>query len=137
MQKQITQLEQFQKKFKSIYNTKPTFLTEEQYNLRYLLSKEENEEYLEACQNNDMVEILDAIVDRIFLAIGDAVCHGLQDKLILAFQEVVDSNMSKLDENGEPIFNGENGVLDTSRPLGKLLKSKLYKEPNLKQFLDN
>jgi predicted HAD superfamily Cof-like phosphohydrolase len=135
MQKQIQNLEEFQRKFNSIYNTEPTFLTEEEYNLRYALSKEELEEYLEACQNKDMVEILDAIVDRIFLAIGDAVCHGLQDKLVDAFQEVVDSNMSKLDENGKPIINGENGVLDTTRPLGKILKSKNYFEPNLKQFL--
>ena len=135
MEKQIKQLEEFQLKFKSLHNIEPTFLAENEYNLRYLLSKEENEEYLEACQNNDMVEILDAIVDRIFLAIGDAVCHGLQGKLVEAFQEVVNSNMSKLDENGEPIFNGENGVTDITRPLGKLLKSKLYREPNLKQFL--
>jgi predicted HAD superfamily Cof-like phosphohydrolase len=135
MQKQIQNLEEFQRKFNSIYNTKPTFLTEEEYNLRYELSREELEEYLEACQNKDMVEILDGIVDRIFLAIGDAVCHGLQDKLVDAFQEVVDSNMSKLDENGKPIINGENGVLDLTRPLGKILKSKNYFEPNLRQFL--
>ena len=135
MQKQIQNLEEFQRKFNSIYNTKPTFLTEEEYNLRYALSKEELEEYLEACQNKDMVEILDAIVDRIFLAIGDAVCHGLQDKLVDAFQEVVNSNMSKLDKNGKPIINGENGVLDLTRPLSKILKSKNYFEPNLKQFL--
>lgn len=135
MYKEINDLEIFQRKFKSTCNTKPTFLPQDEYNLRYLLSKEELDEYLEACQSNDMVEILDAIVDRIFLAIGDAVCHGLQDKLVDAFQEVVDSNMSKLDENGEPIFNGANGVFDSSRPLGKLLKSKLYREPNLSQFL--
>lgn len=135
MQNEINGLEMFQKKFNGTFNTKPTFLTEEEYNLRYALSKEELEEYLEACQNNNMVEILDSIVDRIFLAIGDAVCHGLQDKLIPAFQEVLNSNMSKLDENGKPIYNGENGVLDTTRPLGKILKSKNFFEPNLKQFL--
>jgi len=135
MQKQIQNLEEFQRKFNSIYNTEPTFLTEEEYNLRYALSREELEEYLEACQNKDMVEILDAIVDRIFLAIGDAVCHGLQDKLVDAFQEVVDSNMSKLDENGKPIINGENGVLDLTRPLGKVLKSKNFQPPQLHKFL--
>ena len=135
MKKQIQQLEAFQKAFKSNYNTTPTFLSEAQYKLRYELSKEENEEYLEACQNNDMVEILDAIADRIFLAIGDAVSHGLQDKLELALNEVFESNMSKLDENGEPIINGLNGYLDTTRPFGKLLKGELYREPNLKQFL--
>lgn len=86
-------------------------------------------------EDNDMVEILDAIVDRIFLAFGDAVSHGLQDKLPKAFQEVFLSNMSKLDNDGEPIINGKKGVLDNKRPIGKLLKSENYFEPNLKQFL--
>lgn len=135
MKVQIKNLENFQQKFKSNYNTTPTFLTEEEYTLRYLLSKEENEEYLSACHDNDMVEILDAIVDRIFLAFGDAVSHGLQDKLEAAFQEVYLSNLSKLDDNGEPIINGQNGIFDKSKPLGKLLKSENYFQPNLKQFL--
>ena len=93
------------------------------------------DEYKEACEQGDIIEIFDAILDRLFLAFGDAVCHGLQDKLIEGFNEVVASNMSKLDEVGLPIINGENGVLDESRPLGKILKSKNYSEPNLKQFL--
>jgi predicted HAD superfamily Cof-like phosphohydrolase len=136
MRKQIKQLEIFQKAFKSNCNTTPTFLTEEEYKLRYALSLEELNEYKDACEDSDMVEILDAIVDRIFLAFGDAVAHGLQDKLPKAFQEVFVSNMSKLDSDGEPIINGKNGVLDNTRPIGKLLKSELYFEPNLQQFLD-
>lgn len=132
MEKQIRQVVEFQKKFKSIYNTTPTLLRQEQANLRYLLLKEENEEYLEAVQNEDVVEILDALIDQLFITIGTAVSHGLQDKLEEGFNIVFNSNMSKLDENGEPIFNGENGVLDKTKPLGKLLKSKNYKEPNLK-----
>jgi hypothetical protein len=63
------------------------------------------------------------------------IIHGLQDKLIDGFQEVFRSNMSKLDSNGKPIINGKNGILDGSRPLGKVLKSKGYSEPNIKQFL--
>ena len=57
--------------------------------------------------------------------------HIIED----AFQEVQNSNMSKLDESGKPIINGENGVFDSSRPKGKILKSKNFFEPNLKQFL--
>ena len=135
MQKQLAQVETFQKSFNSVYNTEPTLLKEEDWKLRYKLSLEESDEYKEACEQGDIIEIFDAILDRLFLAFGDAVCHGLQDKLIEGFNEVQRSNMSKLDEVGLPIINGENGVLDESRPLGKILKSKNYSEPNLKQFL--
>ena len=135
MKQQIKDLETFQKSFNSVYNTEPTLLKEEDWKLRYKLSLEELEEYKEACEQGDIVEIFDAILDRLFLAFGDAVCHGLQDKLIEGFNEVVASNMSKLDDNGKPIINGENGVLDESRPKGKILKSKNFFSPNLKQFL--
>ena len=135
MKQQIKDLETFQKSFNSVYNTEPTLLKEEDWKLRYKLSLEELDEYKEACEQGDIIEIFDAILDRLFLAFGDAVCHGLQDKLIEGFNEVVASNMSKLDEVGLPIINGENGVLDESRPLGKVLKSDSYSPPDLKQFL--
>ena len=135
MQQQLEDLEWFQKKFNSTYNKIPSLLSEEDWKLRYELSKEELEEYKEACEKGDIVEIFDAILDRLFLAFGDAVSHGLQDKLIDGFNEVVRSNMSKLDDNGKPLINGENGVWDETRPEGKILKSKNFFEPNLKQFL--
>ena len=135
MQKQLAQVETFQKSFNSVYNTEPTLLKEEDWKLRYKLSLEELDEYKEACEQGDIVEIFDAILDRLFLAFGDAVCHGLQDKLIEGFNEVVRSNMSKLDNNGKPLINGEDDVWDESRPKGKILKSKNFFEPNLKQFL--
>ena len=135
MRQQIKDLETFQKSFNSVYNTEPTLLKEEDWKLRYKLSLEELDEYKEACEQGDIVEIFDAILDRLFLAFGDAVCHGLQDKLIEGFEEVVRSNMSKLDNNGKPIINGEDNVWDESRPKGKILKSKNFFEPNLKQFL--
>lgn len=135
MRQQIKDLETFQKSFNSVYNTEPTLLKEEDWKLRYKLSLEELDEYKEACEQGNIVEIFDAILDRLFLAFGDAVCHGLQDKLIDGFNEVVRSNMSKLDNNGKPIINGEDNVWDESRPKGKILKSKNFFEPNLKQFL--
>ena len=135
MRQQIKDLETFQKSFNSVYNTEPTLLKEEDWKLRYKLSLEESDEYKEACEQGDIVEIFDAILDRLFLAFGDAVSHGLQDKLIDGFNEVVRSNMSKLDNNGKPIINGEDNVWDESRPKGKILKSKNFFEPNLKQFL--
>ena len=135
MKQQIEQLITFQKVFKSNYATQPCLLSEEDWKLRLKLSQEELDEYQEACENGDLVEIFDAILDRLFLAFGDAVCHGLQYKLIDGFNEVVASNMSKLDDNGEPLINGVNCILDNSRPFGKVLKSKNFFEPNLKQFL--
>ena len=135
MKEQLEDLERFQKAFNSTYNETPTLLSEEDWKLRYKLSLEELEEYKEACEQGDIVEIFDAILDRLFLAFGDAVSHGLQDKLIDGFNEVVRSNMSKLDNNGKPIINGEDNVWDESRPKGKILKSKNFFEPNLKQFL--
>lgn len=135
MRQQIKDLETFQKSFNSVYNTEPTLLKEEDWKLRYKLSLEELDEYKEACEQGDIVEIFDAILDRLFLAFGDAVSHGLQDKLIDGFNEVVRSNISKLDNNGKPIINGEDNVWDESQPKGKILKSKNFFEPNLKQFL--
>lgn len=136
MKEQIKQLKQFQSSFRGIVNEKPTSLTEEEFELRYKLSKEELDEYLEACKNEDIVEIADAIADRLFLALGDAICHGLGDILPEIFEEVVASNMSKLDENGKPIVNGENGVFDRYQPLGKILKSKNYFKPKIKEILE-
>lgn len=135
MKEQLKDLERFQKAFNSTYNETPTLLEEEDWRLRYKLSLEELEEYKEACEQRDIVEIFDAILDRLFLAFGDAVSHGLQDKLIDGFNEVVKSNMSKLDYDGKPLLNGINTPLDKSKPFGKVIKSDKYFEPNLKQFL--
>ena len=135
MQQQLEDLEWFQKKFNSTYNETPSLLEEEDYVLRFKLLQEENEEYLEACRNNDKVEILDALTDQLYIVLGSIVSHGMQHVIEKAFDEVQDSNISKLDDEGLPIINGENGVWDESRPKGKILKSKNFFEPNLKQFL--
>lgn len=136
MKEQIKQLKQFQSSFRGIVNEKPTLLKIEEYELRTKLSEEELDEYIDACDRNDIVEIADAIVDRLFLVLGDAICHGLGDILPELFEEVVASNMSKLDENGKPIVNGENGVFVRHQPLGKILKSKNYFKPKIKEILE-
>src|SRR5690606_936909 len=135
MKKQLKDLETFQKAFNSTFNETPTLLEDKDYFLRYHLLAEENEEYLEACRNNDKVGILDALTDQLYIVLGTIVSHGMQHIIEDAFQEVQNSNMSKLDDNGKPIINGENGVFDETRPKGKILKSKNFFEPNLKQFL--
>lgn len=135
MKNQIKQLSEFQQKFRSTYNTEPTLLPFEDYKLRFELLKEENEEYLEAAENNDLVEIADALGDQLYIVLGSIVSHGLQYVIEDVVDEIHRSNMSKLGDDGEPIINGVNDHND-KKPLGKILKSKNYFEPNLKQFLN-
>jgi predicted HAD superfamily Cof-like phosphohydrolase len=137
MKEQINDLKQFHKSFNATYNETPSLIEEKNYVLRFNLLKEENEEYLEACKNNDKVEILDALTDQLYIVLGTIVSHGMQDIIEKAFNEVHVSNMSKLDNDGKPIINGLNGVLDNTRPIGKVLKSNNFFEPDLKQLINN
>ena len=137
MENELNKLKEFQIAFNSTYNETPTLLKNQDYVLRFNLLKEENEEYLEACKNNDKVEILDALTDQLYIVLGTIVSHGMQDIIEKAFNEVHASNMSKLDNDGKPIINGLNGVLDNTRPIGKVLKSNNFFEPDLKQLINN
>ena len=135
MKKQLAHVQQFQEAFSQVINHKPTLVKQELSGLRFDLMKEENEEYLEAVLNKDLTGIADALGDQLYILCGTILTHGMQHIIEAVFDEIQRSNMSKLDENGKPIINGENGVLDGSRPLGKILKSENFTEPNLKQFL--
>ena len=88
---------------------------------------EENEEYLEAAKNGDLVEIADALGDQLYILCGTILKHGLQDKIVEVFKEIQRSNMSKLDENGKPIYRED----------GKVMKSELYFKPNIKSILED
>ncbi|MDP1744190.1 MAG: nucleoside triphosphate pyrophosphohydrolase family protein [Bacteroidota bacterium] len=123
----IKHVEQFHDVFKIGNRYTPTAdLDEKEYMLRYNLIKEENEEYLEACKNGDLVEIADAIGDQLYILFGTILRHGLQHKIEEVFDEIQRSNMSKLDEKGEPIFRED----------GKILKSNLYFRPDIKSILE-
>jgi predicted HAD superfamily Cof-like phosphohydrolase len=100
-------------------------IAESDFLLRYKLMREENEEYLEACQKRDIVEIADALGDQLYILCGTILKHGLQDKIEEVFNEIQRSNMSKLDENGKPIYRED----------GKVLKSNLYFKPNIAEIL--
>ncbi len=102
-------------------------IAEKDYLLRYKLMREENEEYLEAAENGDLVEIADACGDMLYILCGTMLKHGLQDKIEEVFREIQSSNMSKLDKNGEPIYRED----------GKVLKSDLYFKPDIKTILEN
>ena len=101
-------------------------ISEAEYLLRHKLMQEENDEYLEACKRGDLVEIADALGDKMYILFGSILKHGLQDKIEEIFDEIHRSNMSKLDENGEPIFRED----------GKIMKSEKYFKPNIKKVLD-
>jgi predicted HAD superfamily Cof-like phosphohydrolase len=98
---------------------------EKDYLLRYNLMKEENEEYLEACKKGDLVEIADALGDKLYILFGSILKHGLQYKIEEVFDEIHRSNMSKLDENGKPIYRED----------GKVLKSTRYFRPDIGSVL--
>jgi predicted HAD superfamily Cof-like phosphohydrolase len=123
----IKHVEKFHDVFKIGNRYVPTAVVpENEYMLRYNLIKEENEEYLEACKNGDLVEIADALGDQLYILFGTILRHGLQHKIEEVFDEIQRSNMSKLDENGQPIFRED----------GKILKSSLYFKPDIKSILE-
>ena len=121
----IMDVHHFHETFKIGNANEPTLIDEKDYTLRYNLIKEENDEYLEACQNGDLVEIADAIGDQLYILFGTICKHGLQHKIEEVFNEIQLSNLSKLDEDGNPIFRED----------GKILKSNLYFRPNIKDIL--
>ncbi|GAB4159775.1 MAG: nucleoside triphosphate pyrophosphohydrolase family protein [Winogradskyella sp.] len=94
--------------------------------LRYKLMREENEEYLEAANDNDLVEVADALGDMLYILCGTIIEHGLQYKIEEVFEEIQRSNMSKLGEDGEPIYRED----------GKVLKGPNYFKPNIKDILE-
>lgn len=104
--------------------------------LRYDLMKEEVDEYLTATKENDIVGVLDALVDQLYILLGTVCVHGLQDVFEEAFKLVHENNMTKLDEDGNPIINGKNGVVDLDKPMGKILKPKNYTPVNLNHLID-
>ena len=137
MQDLILKVKDFQQTFGQVVNRKPTLVDLELANLRFELMKEENEEYMQAVIDKDVVEVADALGDQLYILIGTILSHGMQEVIVDVFNEIHRSNMSKLDENGKSIINGQNGVLDITRELGKVLKSPRYSKPNFDKILKN
>ena len=103
--------------------TKPSFSTDKINNLRYDLIKEELEELKEAMENKDLLEVADALTDILYVTYGAGHAFGVD--LDKCFDEVQNSNMSKLGENGEPIYNES----------GKVKKGPNYFKPDLSKFV--
>ncbi len=126
MKKQIKHVERFHDAFgiKNKYN--PTSqVSQDTFLLRHKLMHEENEEYLEACHNGDLVEIADALGDMMYILCGTILSHGLQYKIEDIFEEIQRSNMSKLGSDGKPIYRKD----------GKVMKGPNYFKPDIKKNL--
>ncbi|MBK6397588.1 MAG: nucleoside triphosphate pyrophosphohydrolase family protein [Bacteroidetes bacterium] len=91
--------------------------------LRHRLMQEENDEYLEACKEGNLTLIADALGDKMYILFGTIIAHGLQHKIEEVFDEIHRSNMSKLDDNGKPIYRED----------GKIMKSENYFLPDIKK----
>lgn len=126
MKQQIEKVAEFHRVFKQKDGIEPQLLSKNDFLLRHKLMAEENEEYLEACEQDDMVEIADALGDQLYILCGTILKHGMQNIIEDVFNEIQESNMSKLDENGEPLFRED----------GKIMKSKLYFPPNISKILN-
>jgi predicted HAD superfamily Cof-like phosphohydrolase len=123
----INKVKEFHETFKLEYHETPTGQIDSRfYELRHRLMQEENDEYLEACRKNDLTQIADALGDKMYILFGSIIAHGLQYKIEEVFDEIHRSNMSKLDDNGQPIFRED----------GKILKSSNYFLPDIGEILD-
>ena len=113
----------FMKTFGQEVKTKPSFSTDKINKLRLDLIKEELNELTEAMNNKDLLEVADALTDILYVTYGAGHAFGIN--LDKCFEEVQNSNMSKLDENGKPIYNEH----------GKVMKGPNYFKPNLKKII--
>ena len=104
----------------------PTAIIDEKdFLLRYRLMQEENQEYLDAAKNGDLIELADALGDMLYILCGTILKHGMQHKIEEVFKEIQRSNMSKLDDEGNAIYRED----------GKVLKSDQYFKPDIKSIL--
>lgn len=101
-------------------------LTREEVELRHRLMAEENDEYLEAAMEGDVVEVADALGDQLYILAGTMMRHGMQDVIAKVFREIQASNMSKLGADGEPILRED----------GKVMKGPQYFRPNIGAILN-
>ena len=127
MKKQLDSVKQFHDTYKIGYSNNPIAdLGPEKNKLRFKLMSEENEEYLDAANNNDIVEVADALGDMLYILCGTIIEHGMQDIIEPVFDEIQKSNMSKLGEDGIPIFRED----------GKVMKCPNYFKPDFKKFFN-
>ena len=120
----FTKVKTFMETFGQEVKTKSSFSADKINKLRYDLIKEELEELKVAMESKDLLEVADALTDILYVTYGAGHAFGID--LDKCFDEVQNSNMSKLGENGKPIYNEE----------GKVMKGPKFFKPNLSKFLN-
>ena len=114
----------FMKTFGQEVKNKPSFSTDKINKLRVDLIKEELNELNEAMKNKNLLEVADALTDILYVTYGAGHAFGID--LDKCFDEVQNSNMSKLDSNGKPIYNND----------GKVMKGPNFLKPDLTKFIN-
>lgn len=126
MKKPLEQVKKFHEAFGlDVSEAQKANLGLEKNLLRYKLMREENEEYLDAAMQGDMVEVADALGDMLYILCGTIISHGMQHKIEEVFDEIHSSNMSKLGEDAKPIYRED----------GKVMKGPNYFKPELKKII--
>ena len=113
----------FMETFGQEVKSSPSFSSSKINELRYNLIKEELDEFRQALDNNDLLEVADALTDILYVTYGAGHAFGIN--LDACFQEVQNSNMSKLGKDGKPIFNDQ----------GKVMKGPNYFKPDLSKYI--
>ena len=127
MQNQLKSVKIFHEAFGIKISNKPTLeLSKDILKLRHSLMQEENNEYLKAVDEKNLIEVADALGDMLYILCGTILTHGFQNLIEDIFDEIQSSNMSKLGDDGKPIYRND----------GKVLKGPNYKKPNIKKFLN-
>lgn len=114
---------EFTKKFKQPIPETPSFPAKDIIKLRIELIREEFQELKDAIKDNDIVEVADALVDIVYVTLGAAAAFGID--FDSCFNEIHDSNMSKLGKDGEPVYRKD----------GKVIKGEFYRPPNLRDII--
>ena len=120
----FTDVKTFMETFGQIVRTKPQFPDDKTMQLRFDLIKEELNELKQAMESKNLKEVADALTDILYVTYGAGFAYGID--LDKCFKEVQRANMSKLGNDGKPIFNEK----------GKVMKGPNYSEPNLKKFVE-
>lgn len=127
MENQLKMVDEFHQAFSIPRRDQPHGkLNPDEFELRFNLMVEENLEYLDACREENIVKIADALGDQLYVLLGTILTHGLQHKIAEVFSEIHRSNMSKLGPDGRPLYRED----------GKILKSPAFVRPDLKAILD-
>jgi len=127
IQKELQAVKDFHDAFGLDVASSPTVKLQDRIKeLRFRLMEEENIEYLEAAKNNDLVEVADALGDMLYILCGTILSHGMQYIIEDVFDEIQRSNMSKLGEDGQPIYRED----------GKVMKGPNYFKPDLKKIIN-